>query len=145
MTQLTDHFSLEEMCRSSTAERLGIKNDPNPMIVSNLGRTARGLEEVRSLLGHPIYIDSGYRCPYLNRVVGGAANSQHMVGMAVDFTCPGFGGAIDIARTIAASGIVFDQLIQEGSWVHISFSDTPRRNVLTAHFGAFGTTYTQGA
>lgn len=142
---LSEHFTLEELTVSPTAQRLGINNDANPTIVANLMRLVDGLEKVRTLLGYPLRINSGFRCQALNAAIGGASNSQHMAGMAADFTCVEFGGPISIVRAIQASGIEFDQLIQEGTWVHISFAPVNRRQVLTAHFGAGGTTYSQGA
>lgn len=144
--QLSDHFSLAELVASSTATRLGIDNTPSPQIVAALGVTAAGLEQVRSLLGgQPMHIDSGYRCPALNAAVRGAKNSAHMSGFAADFVCPSFGTPIEIVRAIQASNLQFDQCIVEcNAWVHISFAPDMRRQVLTAHFGPGGTTYTQG-
>ena len=42
------------------------------------------LDRVRSAVGHPIHITSGYRDPAHNARVGGAPRSRHMVGDAVD-------------------------------------------------------------
>lgn len=142
---LTDHFTLEELTFSSTAERQGIVNDAQPDIIEHLTVLAQGLEQVRTLLGAPMHIDSGYRCPALNAAVGGAKDSAHMQGFAADFICPDFGAPIDIVHAIVASDIKFDQCIQEGNWVHISFAPTMRGETLTAHFGPGGTTYTHGA
>lgn len=142
---LTDHFTLEELTFSSTAQRLGIDNTPSLETVAKLTRTAMGLEQIRALLGAPMHIDSGYRCPALNKAVGGAATSAHMDGMAADFICPSFGDPLSIVKAIEASGIDFDQCIQEGTWVHVSFAPTMRRQILTAHFSDNGATYTQGA
>ena len=142
---LTDHFTLEELCLSSTAERSGIDNTPGPEIVENLRVLARGLEEVRGFLGKPMHIDSGYRCESLNSAVNGARNSAHLQGYAADFICPGFGTPLEIVKAISESAIAFDQCIQEGTWVHISFDPRTRKQILTAHFGPNGTTYTMGA
>jgi hypothetical protein len=60
----------------------------------------------------------------------------------VDFVCPDYGAPRRIVEAIRHSGIPFDQLICEGSWVHISFDRRLRRECLTAHFGAGGTSYT---
>jgi hypothetical protein len=95
--------------------------------------------------GKAMHIDSGYRCETLNRAVNGAVASDHLLGYAADFICPDFGTPLEIVNAIVASEIQFDQCIQEGTWVHISFNPRMRREVLTAHFGAGGTTYTQGA
>ena len=139
------HFSVDELCYSETAIRLCILNIPDPVVLANMSILAAGMEQVRELLGKPIYISSGYRSPELNKAINGAKSSDHLLGYAADFTCPAFGAPLDIVRAIAASDINFGQLIQEGRWVHISFKLTRLRDVLTAHFGATGTTYTLGA
>ena len=143
--KLTPHFSLAELTFSATAQRKQINNTPPPVIVQNLHLLAAGLEDVRAALdGLPIRINSGYRCPALNRIVGGARLSAHLDGWAADFVCPDFGSPLEIVRVLARSDLVFDKLIQEGTWVHISFAPEARRQLLTAHFGVGGTTYTAG-
>jgi len=144
MKYLTRHFSLEEFLFSQTAARRGIDNTPDEIAMIHLLTTAQSMEEVRALLGNPIKITSGYRSQALNSAIGGANTSAHMEGWAADFICPGFGRPIEIVREIAASPIRFDQCIQEGNWVHISFAPANRRQLLTAHFGPEGTTYSRG-
>lgn len=135
--KLTEHFTLEEMVLSQTAARLGIDNTPTPEILKNLRVTAAKLEEIRTLLRAPILVSSGYRAPAVNAAVGGSKNSAHMLGLAADFTAPGFGTVLQLARKIAASGIVYDQLIYEfGTWVHIGLSvGPPRRQNLSIFTG----------
>lgn len=142
--QLSEHFSLEELVFSSTAQRLGIDNTPPPRAIENLKLAAEGLEKVRRLLGQPIHIDSGYRCPTLNEKVGGAKLSAHLDGWAVDFVCPKFGSPLQIVRAIESSDLQFDKCIQEGAWVHISFAPSNRRILLTAHFSSKGVVYSKG-
>lgn len=142
--KLTEHFTLEELTTSDYAVRHGIANVPSEQIVTSLRVLASGLEQVRALLGHPMVVSSGYRCPMLNRAVGGSTTSDHMIGLAADFVCPGFGTPLEIARAIEASDIAFGQLIQEGTWVHISFSPFERRTVLTAHFSNGRASYSPG-
>lgn len=148
MDKLTDHFSLEEMTASETAARRGIDNTPSPAIIKNLTRTAQLLERVRVLLGSkPILVSSGYRSPALNAAVGGSKTSAHMQGLAADFICPGFGTPLAICKRLDSLGVEFDQLIQEGTWVHIGLAAEgikPRRQVLTAKFSSGGTTYGGG-
>jgi len=141
---LTAHFTLEELTFSSTAQRLGIDNMPSPEIAAHLTVCAMGLEKVRALLGAPLHIDSGYRCPALNKAVGGVPDSAHVQGYAADFVCQDYGTPLMIARAIAGSDIAFDQVIQEGSWVHISFDPRLRHQALTATFGAGGASYSKG-
>ena len=128
---LTPHFTLAEFVISETAARSGIDNDPPLEVVAALKRTAQGLEEVRTRLGKPVTITSGYRCPALNAAIGGAKDSQHMRGEAADFICPQFGSPVDVASALRDSGVQYDQLILEfGRWVHISFAAAPRRQAL---------------
>jgi hypothetical protein len=141
---LTQHFTLEELVFSSTAARLGIDNTPSLEYVARLTKTAMGLEQIRALLGVPMHIDSGYRCPALNKAVGGVPDSAHIEGYAADFIAPDYGSPLMIARAIAGSGIRFDQCIQEGTWVHVSFDPRMRHQALTATFGPGGATYSGG-
>ena len=139
------HFSMSELTASDTAVRLGIDNTPSAEIVANLEVLAMGLEDIRDILGHPMRVSSGYRCPKLNTAVKGSKTSAHMDGFAADFTCPAFGTPLAVVKAIERSPVMFDQCIQEGTWVHISFDPRERRQVMTAHFGTGGTTYTMGA
>lgn len=142
---MTPHFSLDEAQFSSTAARLGIKNVIPADLMPNVELAAQGMEAVRALMGGPVHVDSWYRCPELNHAVGGASQSAHMEGFAVDFVCPLFGTPLEICKAIAASQIRFDKCIQEGNWVHISFDPQCRKVLLTAHFDSAGkATYTGG-
>jgi len=134
VTQLSPHFSLEEL---TITRHAGIDNRPPADVVTRLTRTAQGLESVRTRLGVPVIVSSGYRCPALNRAVGGQPNSQHLVGEAADFIAPAFGGpATIVSALLDCRDVDFDQLIEEhgagASWVHVSFVSgrAPRRQVL---------------
>lgn len=119
--KLSEHFSLDEFVVSQTAVRQHIDNTAPGEAVINLTKLAAMLEQVRTLLGHPLMISSGYRCPALNAAVGSSSSSHHLLGGAADFTCLAFGKPLAVARAIEASDIPFGQLIHEfGSWVHIS-------------------------
>lgn len=88
--QLTEHFTLEEFTTSSTAKARGIDNSVSSQrVVYNLRNLCEQvLEPLRSYANQPITISSGYRCKALNKVVGGARNSQHMTGEAADIHIP---------------------------------------------------------
>lgn len=148
MIYLSAHFTLDEMTISEWATRHGISNVPtSDEVIANLHTLAEGLERVRRVLdNHPIQIRSAYRAPKVNAGVGGARNSQHMDGLAADIICPTFGTPELIAETIAdhEDMVGFDQLISEGAWCHVSFSDNPRGEILTAHFGPGGVAYSRG-
>ena len=132
--RLSDHFTLDELTFSQTAVRHGINNNPSSSVRNNLKILADNLEKIRTLLGHPIRISSGFRCMELNRKIGGSVNSSHMDGLAADFTCERFGKPIDIVKALFKSGIKVDQVIEEGTWVHISFDPKMRQQFLTATF-----------
>lgn len=135
---LTAHFSLEEFCASDTAARLGLDNQPPVELLPVLIRTAQGMERIRSILGHPIRINSAYRSPALNQLVGSKPTSQHCKGEAVDFTCPGYGDPQKVCRLLKPLmvDLSIDQLILEyGRWIHVSFTDKPRHAALTIDNG----------
>ena len=141
---LSPHFSLAELVSSQVATRKGIDNAPAPAIVANLTRLAALLEQVRALVGAPIAISSGYRSPALNKAVSGAANSAHVLGLAADISTAKLAPKA-LALLIRQSDIAFDQLIYEGTWVHIALSaSAPRRQVLTAKFAGGGVSYVAG-
>jgi hypothetical protein len=132
--RLSRYYTLARLTLSDTARERGIDNTPPPGLIPNLRLLARGLDRIRLLLGHPLDISSGYRSPMLNAAVGGARNSQHSQGFAADFTCPGFGPPLAIARAVRDSTLAFDTVILEfDEWIHVSFTATPRRRVLTIY------------
>ena len=126
------YFTISELTRSATANRLGIDNTPNAAVRANLeALVVNCLDPIRTIYGKPIIVSSGYRCEALNRAVGGVANSQHKAGNAADIK-PASGGSLnDIFRAAVRYGD-FDQLILEnvGSsrWIHISWVATGRRH-----------------
>jgi len=142
---LSEHFNLGEFTTSQEATRHSINNTPSPAVVENLRMLAALLEQVRTLLGsHSIHISSGYRSLALNRYIGSNDTSAHIRGYAADFTCPAFGTPIEVAKEIAESNLKFDQLIYEGTWVHISCDPQNKRQLLTARFKDGHTYYTTG-
>lgn len=132
--KITAHFSVEELCKSSTAKSLGITNSPNQLHVINLtALCVKVLEPLREWWGKEVKIGSGFRCIALNRAVGGVQNSQHIIGQAADLCIDG-----DIEKgkkwfAYIRDHLEFDQLIWEhnpktGSyWVHVSY-DAQGRN-----------------
>lgn len=137
-TKLSEHFTLEELIFSVTAARENIDNLPLPDQVNHAKLyLVPGLEQIRTLLGKPLHINSGYRSIALNAATPGSSNtSQHTKFEAADITSPEFGDPISIAKAIIASNIIFDQLIYEyTSWVHISFSEKPRKIIMTKRTG----------
>ncbi len=142
--KLSPHFSLDELTASQTATRRNINNIPSSEIIRNLVRLAEVLEQVRELANRPLTISSGYRSPALNQWVGGASTSAHTLGLAADITCSGLTPRA-LALLIRDSDIEFDQLIYEGTWVHVGLCVGQQRGqVLTAVFAGGRTTYSKG-
>ncbi len=169
MTQLTEHFSLEELTESDTALRLGINNTPLLSLVTALRKTAELGEMIRSALSDQakrvvrIFVTSGYRCEALEKVLcekdyaawrtrhdlppeGSWAlyfgRKGHPKGRCMDFKAPDFGTPYQIVKFIASRPDLMehiDQIIMEGKWVHVAWSASPRHEVLAASFSANGT------
>jgi hypothetical protein len=134
--QLSEHFSLDEFTRSSTAMRLGLDNTPGIVQLANLRRLAVAMEQVRQILGGRfVHVDSAYRSVAVNKAVGGQEDSAHVEGLACDFVCPEFGTPEQIALAIQKAGtVIFDQLILEYGWVHLGLAQQgmpPRLMTLT--------------
>lgn len=140
--RLNPNFSLAELTVSQAAARAGLRNVPVGTALANLHRLALFLEQVRSLLFNaPILVSSGFRSPAVNNLVGGSLSSAHMQGLAADFIAPKYGRPKVIAEALRDSALPFDQLIFEGTWVHVAIAATgaaPRRDVLTAQRATCG-------
>ena len=132
--QLTKHFDLAELTRSSVAQARGLSNEPPPELLPRLILTAEMLERIRSTLDAPVIVTSGYRSPQVNIAVGGATSSDHTQGHAADIVAPMFGTPYDIARRLAplVSTLGIGQIILEGikgkRWVHVS-THTPEKAI----------------
>lgn len=79
------YFNIKEMTSSQTAKLYHIDNTPTKEVVENLKKVMYILDIVRTHIGKPILVNSGYRCKKLNEIVGGVQNSMHTKGLAADF------------------------------------------------------------
>lgn len=135
--QLSKYFTLGELTPSSTAKRLGIKNNPTPAHLECLKLLATNvLDKVREHFGKPIFISSGYRCKALNDVTpGSSATSQHCSGEAADLDQDGRGTGVTnkMVFDYIKDHLNFDQLIYEygtdanPDWVHVSWESTGKQ------------------
>jgi hypothetical protein len=127
MTQISKNFTLEELMASQTAKARGIKNVPtNAEVVALCALVHHVLQPLRDAMQEPIKIGSGYRCPALNKAVGGVWNSQHMKGEAVDLCIDGDRQKGRRWMEWIMEHCDFDQIIWEHNakgtyWVHVSF------------------------
>mgnify|MGYP002708373798 CR=1 FL=1 len=124
------YFTIEELTRSDTATTRGLDNTPTPEIKANLERLVdKVLDPLREKYGKPITVNSGYRCPELNKAVGGSKTSDHVKGFAADLT----GGSKQENEkifNIIRDNFAWTQLINERdfSWVHVSYDPNRIKN-----------------
>lgn len=130
------HFTFEELCRSNIAMNRGIVNVPyvygENHVYQNLATLVEKLlDPIREHFAVPVIVTSGYRCHYINELVGGEIDSQHRTGKAVDFYFAGFNG-VDMMEAFYEIGerFDFDQLIyyKKRRFIHISYSHTKNRH-----------------
>ena len=121
------NFTLSELVASTTAKRRNIDNTPSIKEADNMMELiVNCLQPIRDKLDKPMVVSSGYRCTELNKLVGGKNNSQHLTGCACDFVVKGM--SVDqVYEFIKNGGFIYDQLIHEGTWVHISYKKTGNR------------------
>ena len=119
------YFSIEEMTRSATAKRLSIDNTPSDDIKNNLTLfIEKVLDPIREDWGSPIIVSSGYRCPELNKAVGGAKTSGHLYGFCADLQVKGDLRKFScfVKDWMIKHKMDFDELLYEGSggvtWLH---------------------------
>jgi hypothetical protein len=130
MERISKHISYHEATVSNTALRLGIKNIPNEDQLTAMKLVAENcFEPARKWWGHPIRVNSFFRCLELNTAVKGSKTSQHIKGEAIDMTTKSKEGNKKLFEWCKAN-LIFDQLIDEYdySWIHISFSKAGNRN-----------------
>ena len=122
------NFKISELIYSDTAVSKNINNMPDiNSLDCMLNLIVYCLQPIRDKLKKPMLITSGYRNSEINKLVGGASNSQHTKGQAVDFIVKGM-TVNQVIEFIIRSGIEYDQLINEyNKWVHISFCQGKNR------------------
>ena len=153
--RLSEHFTLAEMCKTSAKTADG--NIPSHVHIENLKRLCGWLEMLRSEWNKrygsltpdpspkgegskykdtPIIINSGYRSEAVNRAVGGAPNSNHLTGCAVDIHVSGMEQLVRYAAILLDISDErqedFDELLLERSpkgtyWLHFAVRPSGNR------------------
>lgn len=130
------YFTIKELCKSNTADKLNIDNSPSKEIEKNLTSLIDNcLDIIRGSFGEPIKVNSGYRCPELNTAVKGSKTSAHVKGMAADLDSKDNKKLWDTIIELNKRGIIeFRQLIwekgndQSPAWVHIEYNPGNNKN-----------------
>jgi len=141
--KLSEHLDLSEVTRSDMAKRRGISNMPTPEHIENFKILAENIfEPIRKHFGVPIIISSGYRSKELNKAIGGATSSQHLLGQALDLDMDGTKNGVTnkMVFEYIKANLNFDQLIWEfgtkdaPDWVHVSYNTKgkQRKQILRA-------------
>lgn len=145
MTQLSEHFSVEELTHTdhreldntpTTTEKCVIDGkDVLVNAVANLPRLAGFLEQVKTLVGgKPVMVNSAFRSEAVNTSVGSKNTSDHRRGCAADIRVAGM-TPDEVTRAIIASDLPYQQVIREfDRWTHVSITtnegDTPKKSKL---------------
>lgn len=147
---LSENLTLSEVIRSESAKRYQITNIPTDEHLENLKQLAKNIfQPIRDHFNVPIRISSGYRSAALNKKIGGAANSQHSTGQAIDIDMIGTEVTNADIFNFVKDNLKFDQLIwefgndTEPDWVHISWSKKPRKQILKAKRNGLQTVYSK--
>ena len=133
---ISEHFTLADLCYSDTAVKNNITNIPSVEEQGKLQALAVNvLDKVWNHYGQKVTVNSGYRGATLNSLIGGAISSQHCKGEAADIEIYGVNN-YDMACWIR-DNLEFDQLILEyatnlandpnSGWVHVSYKESGNR------------------
>ena len=131
MGTISKNFSYREFEESETAKARGILNVITSFEVRDAVRelVLTVLQPLRDAWGEPLHVNSGYRCPALNKAVGGTAGSQHVKGEAADIKAD---HPVTLAQLAWDQALPFDQMIVYPTFVHFSHKrgGPQRRQVL---------------
>lgn len=127
MKKISSHISYKEATNSAYAKQFGIVNKPKAEHIKNMELVAEKVfEPLREWVGHPIKVNSFYRCEELNRGIKGSPRSSHLTGNAIDITTMGKKTNSEMFHYIK-DNLDFDQLIweyyngDEPVWLHVSY------------------------
>ena len=119
--KISEHFTMYDVVNSATALARKIDNRPTAQVVTNATALIKNvLEPIRNHFNSPLNVNCMYRSPNLNKAVGGVSTSQHVKGQAADITVNNH--SIQEVFNYIKKNLIYDQLIYEGTWIHISFS-----------------------
>lgn len=117
-------FKWREFIRSSTAEKRGIDNMPRDDRVWKRIEylAAKVLQPLRDEFG-AVKVNSGYRCPALNKAIGSSNKSFHAFGMGADIVPLVEGVTTKDYFMYIHNNLPYTELIAEeipGGWIHVA-------------------------
>lgn len=122
-------FSISELCKSDTAIKNNIPNVPDLVSTDHLLELIFYiLQPVRDKFG-AITVTSGFRNYRLNRLVGGASNSNHLFGCAADIIPQK--ASFKQVYDFITQNLDYDECYIEQSkgkkWLHVAFRKNNNR------------------
>ena len=121
------NFAPLEFVESLTAQRLGLKNEPNKEQLVNGMKLADKMQELRNAIKKPFDITSGFRSKEVNKAVGGSPNSKHMDFLACDLNIAGM-NPLEGVMAIKATKISVDKCFVERDCIHLQIQSDPSKN-----------------
>ena len=131
-TRLSPHFRLGEFINLHKYP----DNKPTMQYVANMTYGSHFLlEPARKAIGCPIIINSGFRNPRVNALVGGVNNSQHLLGQAADIRPQDPQQFLRLVDFLQSHDLT-DQLLTGNGWLHISWAPfaTPRHDIKVGYY-----------
>ncbi len=136
-------FFKSNVAKANNIDNLGqfLKQPNHQEMLLNGIHLANRMQKLRGLLNDiyknkigkeiTIVINSAYRCPKINSLVGGSQKSQHMQLQACDFYSPELENIRlgDILRAVKEAEFEVDQMLVEETWIHFSCKLQNNRNM----------------
>lgn len=141
---INKYISEKEATRSITAARLGIDNTPDAKALERMQYVAAQFDKIREHFNKTIGIASFYRCPALNKAVGGSPSSFHKIGAAIDIDADIFKGLTNrdifkfIYQNLEWSELIYefpDPELKDAEWIHYALVKGSKTKQVKVTFG----------
>lgn len=130
--KISKNYQLSEFAVSETARQRGITfTVPDQYVGNVIALVTTILQPINDATGWRNKVNSGYRPPNVNKMVGGVPTSQHLTAQASDnmFFEPNESGVgvkrwipiVDVMRKVVELKLPFDQMIAYNGFVHLSY------------------------
>jgi len=118
-------FTYDELTHTNK----NVLNVPNEKQVANLQKLVTNvLDPLREMYCKAITINSGFRSPEVNKLVGGVSTSGHLLGTCADLNCSDNKEIYNLIK----DHFPFRQLINEHNfeWVHVEYREGDNKKQL---------------